>query len=294
MKFKISASLHYEAATPVTLFLNIRVRPSELQTLSKERFKITPDSERAKLVTEQDGNHFDRVKVTSKEVTLDYGVTVEAEHQLIDADLLRKVPASSLDAQVLPYLFPSRYCESDRLYRLAWQKFGKFSSAYDQVLEITRWIYRTVEYVPGATNASTSAYDTVTECAGVCRDFAHLGVALCRALSIPARYVTGYAHRLEPPDFHAAFEAYIGGYWILLDATRLAPLNGFVQIGRGRDAADVSVCTAFGVMTAPGRYEIDIEAPKNFEPFTEEDALKAAISLDPTAKPAAVAEKAKS
>ena len=285
MKFKISSCLHYEASSPVTLFLNVRARPFELQTLMKESFKITPDSECAMLITEQDENRFDRVKMTSEQITIDYQAEVEAEHQLIDADLLRKVPASSLDAYVLPYLFPSRYCESDRLYRLAWQKFGKFSSAYDQVLEITRWINGSVEYVPGATNASTSAYNTVTECAGVCRDFAHLGVALCRALSIPARYVTGYAYRLEPPDFHAAFEAYIGGYWILLDATRLAPLNGFVQIGRGRDAADVSVCTIFGVMTAPGRYEISVEAPQDFKPFTEEQALKTAISLDPAAKP---------
>jgi transglutaminase-like putative cysteine protease len=285
MKFKIASRLHYEAATPVTLFLNIRVRPTPLQKLSKEALTIAPETVSKILVTEHDDNRFDRVRVESKEVTLSYDVNVDARHQLVDADQLRKVPTSQLEADVLPYLFPSRYCESDRLYRLAWQKFGKFSSAYDQVLEITRWIHRSVEYVPGATNASTSAYDTVTECAGVCRDFAHLGVALCRALTIPARYVTGYAHRLEPPDFHAAFEAYIGGYWLLFDATRLAPLNGFVQIGRGRDAADVAVCTAFGVMTAPGRYEITCEAPEDFEPFTEEQALKAAISLDPAALP---------
>ncbi len=98
---------------------------------------------------------------------------------------------------------------------------------------------------PARRPSATSAYDTVTQCAGVCRDFAHLGIALCRALNIPARYFTGYAYRLDPPDFHACFEAFIGGYWLLFDATKLVAPNALVRIGLGRDATDVSVCTAF-------------------------------------------------
>lgn len=286
MKFKITSHLFYTASTPVTLFLSIRVRPSPIQVLSKESLTIQPEADADILVTEREHNRFDRIYVKSEAISLAYDVVADTQHQYVDADKLRRVPHSALGADVLPYLYPSRYCESDRLHRLASQKFGKFSSAYDQVLEITRWIHRTVDYEPGATNASTSAYNTVTECAGVCRDFAHLGIALCRALSIPARYVTGYTHRLTPPDFHACFEAYIGGYWLLFDATRLAPLNGFVQIGCGRDAADVSVCTAFGVMTAPGQYEIVCEAAEDFAPYDEEQATQSAISLDPAAKPA--------
>ncbi|HEV7714125.1 MAG TPA: transglutaminase family protein, partial [Steroidobacteraceae bacterium] len=95
-------------------------------------------------------------------------------------------------------------------------------------------------------NSETSAYDTVTQRTGVCRDFAHLGIALCRALNIPARYFTGYAYQLDPPDMHACFECFIGGSWMIFDATRLAHLNGLVRVGVGRDAADASVASIFG------------------------------------------------
>ena len=111
---------------------------------------------------------------------------------------------------------------------------------------ITDWIHDNVEYVRGSTNSETSAYDTVTQRVGVCRDFAHLGIALCRALNIPARYFTGYAYELEPPDIHACFECYIGGTWMVFDATRLAHLNGLVRIAAGRDAADTAVASVFG------------------------------------------------
>jgi len=92
----------------------------------------------------------------------------------------------------------------------------------------------------------TPAYDTVTQRTGVCRDFAHLCIALCRALNIPARYFAGYAYQLDPPDFHACFECFIGGSWVVFDATHLAHLNGLVRVGTGRDAADAAVASIFG------------------------------------------------
>ncbi|GAB4267487.1 MAG: hypothetical protein Kow0065_18090 [Methylomicrobium sp.] len=97
-------------------------------------------------------------------------------------------------------------------------------------------------------SSHTSAFDTATERIGVCRDFAHLGIAFCRALNIPARFVASYAYGLTTPDFHACFEAYLGDRWYLFDATRLAPQNGIVRIGTGRDAADVSIATIFGTV----------------------------------------------
>ena len=109
--------------------------------------------------------------------------------------------------------------------------------------------------------------DTVTEQAGVCRDFAHLGIALCRALSIPARYFTGYAYLLQPPDFHACFEAFIGEEWILLTATKLAPLNGLIKIATGRDAADTAVASIFGSVNCISISAECSLADENFEPF---------------------------
>lgn len=108
------------------------------------------------------------------------------------------------------------------------------------------WIANHVSYVSGSTGTRTPAEDTLVERAGVCRDFAHLGIALCRAMSIPARYFTGYAFDLSPQDFHACFETFIGGRWLFWDASGMASPDGIVRIATGRDAADCAVCTAIG------------------------------------------------
>ena len=136
-----------------------------------------------------------------------------------------------------------------------------------KVLALTEWIYSHVQYLSGSTNSQTSAYDTVTELAGVCRDFAHLGIALCRALSIPARYFTGYAYKLYPKDFHACFEAFLGNEWVLFDATKLVPLNGLVKIATGRDAADSAIASLFGnIQCTDIAVACNIEE-NSFEPF---------------------------
>ena len=132
--------------------------------------------------------------------------------------------------------------------KLAQDEFGSCESGYAKVQAICDWIYQKIDYLSGSSNSQTSAYDTASERVGVCRDFAHLGIALCRALSIPARFVSAYAWQLQPPDFHACFEAYLGDQWYLFDATRLAPVNGLVRIGTGKDAADTAFATVFGVI----------------------------------------------
>ena len=117
---------------------------------------------------------------------------------------------------------------------------------------ICNWIHDNVDYVGGISDEMTSAFDTATQRAGVCRDFAHLAIAMCRALGIPARYVSAYAHRLDPPDFHAVIEAYLQGPsgmgWYLFDPTRKAAPDGLVRIGIGRDAAEVAFATPFGTV----------------------------------------------
>lgn len=281
MKFRVSCRLDYLIQSPLTLLYNVRVRPSHSLVVLEEKFELTPGIPTELVITEPDRNRFDRVRFAAgDEFVLRYEATVETAVQSLNAENLRKVPPGNLSSANLPFLLPSRYCQSDLLARFAWQKFGQIGDAYDQVLEITKWIHENVEYILGATNAGTSAYDTVTQCAGVCRDFAHLGIALCRALTIPARYFSGYAYRLEPPDFHACFEAFIGGYWILFDATKLASPNGLVRIGSGRDAADVSLCTAFGFAN-PKSQTVQCEVLSNdFQPLTEDQLRTTAISLE--------------
>ena len=138
---------------------------------------------------------------------------------------------------------------------------GKIAKPYEKVVSVAHWIYENVEYVRGTTTSATSAFDTVTQRTGVCRDFAHLGIALCRALNIPARYFTGYAYGLQPPDLHACFECFIGGDWMVFDATRLAQLNGLVRIATGRDAADTAVASVFGSV-ACSRIKVACELEK--------------------------------
>lgn len=121
-----------------------------------------------------------------------------------------------------------------------------FESGFEKVTRICNWIYEYVEYLPRLTNSSTSAFDTATQRAGVCRDYAHLGIALCRSLGIPACFVSSYAYGLTPADFHAHFEAFLGGRWIIFDPSRLSPQSSFIRIGHGRDAADTSFATIFG------------------------------------------------
>jgi transglutaminase-like putative cysteine protease len=149
------------------------------------------------------------------------------------------------------------------------------------VVAIVDWIHDNVEYVPGSTNSETSAYDTVTQRTGVCRDFAHLGISLCRALNIPARYFTGYAYQLDPPDFHACFEAYIGGRWMIFDATRLASLNAVVRIATGRDAADAAVASIFGRVTGTMmKVDCQLEPGQKFTPLTRKQLSRKGICLD--------------
>jgi transglutaminase-like putative cysteine protease len=247
MKFKVSAELGYEVKAPSTLILNVHALRTTRQTILDEKLTIEPYIKAEELPSINGENRFVRLDITDTGiVNIKYEATVDNYYEVRDYRDFQEVPVSQFDPAVLTYLNPSRYCQSDKLYRLANNNFGNIDNTYKQVVAVTEWIHKNVEYLSGFSNSETSAYDTVTQQAGVCRDFAHLGIALCRALTIPARYFTGYAYKLVPADFHACFEAYLGGEWILFDATKLAPLNGLVKIATGRDAADAAIASIFG------------------------------------------------
>jgi transglutaminase-like putative cysteine protease len=246
MKFEVSANVVYKAVSASTLILNIQPFRSFKQVVVEETFDSNPLLKVKELNSLSGEKRFKIIEIPEAgDVSINYKAIVENEFRVIPAERLDDVPVSLMPASALTYLNPSRYCQSDRLYRFAYNKFGGIEHAYQKVMAIRDWIYTNVEY-GGYTTAQTSAYDTITEQIGVCRDFAHLGVALCRALTIPARYFTGYAYQLSPPDFHACFEAYLGGHWIIVDATKLAPLNGLVKIATGVDAVDTAFASIFG------------------------------------------------
>ncbi len=282
MRFNVQSELSYELKSPSTLIFGIQALSSASQTVLEESLLIEPHVKYDEFVSVSGDSRFFRI-VTSAEKTLkvSYRASVDTKPTVIDSSELDRVPVQQLDHASLTLLFPSRYCQSDMLARLAWKKFGEIENAYERVVAIADWIYRNVDYESGSTNAQTSAYDTVTQRAGVCRDFAHLGVALCRALNIPARYFAGYAYQLDPPDFHACFEAFVGGRWIVFDATRLAPLNGLVRIGTGRDAADAAVVSIFGQVKSTGMKVSCEVVGKDFVPLTADKLAHKGVCLEP-------------
>ncbi len=282
MRFQVSAHLEYIITFPSTLIFNIHAQRNLVQTILDERFTMEPHMKAEEFVLEPAGSRFVRLETGKKKhLIIDYQATIECAYEAISTRSLDAITVAEMDQRAIPYLFPSRYCQSDRLGRLAWDLFGSIPTNYEKVIAIADWIYDNVEYVPGTTNSETSAYDTVTQRTGVCRDFAHLGIALCRALNIPARYFSGYAYQLEPPDFHACFEAYIGGRWLIFDATRLAPMNGLVRVGTGRDAAEAAVSSFFGrVQGTVMRVECSLAAGQKFTPLTRRQLKNKGISLD--------------
>lgn len=279
MKFKVNAELEYTIHSPSTIILNIHALRTPNQSVLEEVFTIDPYMKTDELVSSQGENRFIRIDIPNEtNIKIGYKATVDNSFKVSEHNEQVAVSLSELDNSVLPYLYPSRYCQSDKLFRLANNKWGKIETPYLKVVALTDWIHNNIEYLSGSTNSQTSAYETVTEQAGVCRDFAHLGIALSRALTIPARYFTGYAYQLDPPDFHACFEVYLGGEWVLFDATRLAPLNGIVKIATGRDAADTAVASIFGQVTFNSMQVSSELLDDGFTPFFYEPSQHKGIS----------------
>lgn len=268
MSFLIQADVRYTVPQRSTALLNIHAINTPGQTLHHEAFTLSPNVTCEEFLSRSGENRYVRLDTgDATELSIHYTATADTTPVTVPREEIDSISVAHMDQNALPYLFPSRYCQSDRLGRLAWKEFGNLEHPYQKAVAITQWIHDNVEYISGSTDSGTSAFDTITQRAGVCRDFAHLGIALCRALSIPARYLTCYAYLLNPPDFHACFEAYIGNRWFVFDATRLAPLNGLVRIANGRDAADTAIATVFGAMDLQFMTVSSFVQDPNFVPF---------------------------
>jgi transglutaminase-like putative cysteine protease len=166
-------------------------------------------------------------------------------------------PVQSLPEETLVFLLGSRYCETDRLSETAWQLFSQSSPGWSRVQAICDFVHRHVTFGYQYASATKTAWETFNDRRGVCRDFAHLGIALCRCMNIPARYCTGYLGDIGVPphgpmDFAGWFEAYLDGRWFTFDPRNNVPRIGRVLVARGRDAADVAIATTFGPNTLSG------------------------------------------
>ena len=242
----VDSLLEYEVHSPAHFLLNLEAAFHEGHEVIEERLTITPSMKVRTFGDERSGNRFIRLDAPRGLLSINYHARVHLKVAAVPLHL-EEAPVTAVPDEVLHYLMPSRYCESDSMSRAAQQLFGHHPSGLGRVRAIEAWIYESITYLPGYTSSTTSAQDVFVQRVGVCRDFAHLGITLCRALNIPARLVVGYVHFDEPPqDFHTLFEAWLEGRWVLFDATRLAPTDRLVRVGTGRDAKDVAFATIFG------------------------------------------------
>lgn len=245
----IGSELSYEIKQPTVLLLKISAAQTDHQKLVHEELTFTPQPDVEALEVGQDGNRIYRVFAQPGELNISYRGTVELTPDVITQSEVTEAAKTQIPADVLPYSNPSRYCESDLLARFAFEEFGELEFGHKRVQAICDWVHDFLDYTPGSTNSTTTASDVLLMRTGVCRDFAHLAISLCRGIGIPARYVSGYAVDLDPPDYHGFMEAFLDGRWFLFDPTKLAPLTGLVRIGTGRDAADVAFATINGAAT---------------------------------------------
>ncbi len=248
MQLNAGCELSFFAQMPTPLILMLRPRSGAGQWIIREEYQITPPVNVTEF-TDMYGNLCQRVVAPEGPFSIHFSATVQTADAIDTAPGAPYTPVEDLPDDVLHYTLPSRYCQSDQLGQLAAQITANVVSGYDQAEAIRKWIQENVTYQYGTSDASTSAVDTAASRIGVCRDFTHLGISLCRALNIPARMVVGYLYKLDPMDLHAWFEAYVDGRWFTFDATQAQPLGNRITVAYGRDAADVAFTTQFGAMT---------------------------------------------
>jgi transglutaminase-like putative cysteine protease len=247
----IGCEFDYASDAPVPLVMLVRARRHGLLA---ETLRVEPDIPTHDYL-DGFGNRQVRLTLPGGGVRVRYEATVEVRNA---PDPVRsEAPLASVEAlpdSALVYTLPSRYVQSDLLIERAWRLFGETPPTWARVQSVCDWVHSNIEYRLGSSSTATTALDILEQRAGVCRDFALTAVALCRALNIPARYTFGYLPDIgvEPPDtpmdFHAWFEAYVGGRWYAFDARHNQPRIGRVVVGRGRDAVDTALSTAYGAV----------------------------------------------
>ncbi|WP_394280153.1 transglutaminase family protein [Microbacterium sp.] len=254
--------LRIEGALDLILAVTVAAgvsRDSEEFVLRQGGVDLTPTE-----LTDASGTRLHRLHVEPGLVTVTYAATVGGQTEMIDATAL----------ETAVYLRPSRYAPSDAVFSQARRLFGGLRGA-DLISAVEQYVFDTVTYSPGLSHGTDSAVNTLATGQGVCRDYAHLVIALLRAMDVPARYAACYAPGLVPMDFHAVAEAYLDGQWWVLDATRLSNRRGLVRIATGRDAADCAFLSSYGGDLALTRMVVDAQV------MGEPEVIDAAS--DPTA-----------
>lgn len=253
MLIRAGYDIRFETETPTPMMALLSIHPSRHHDLrTTHRIVATPD---APMFDYQDsfGNTVTRFTVPPGGISLSCDIVVQDTGlpDPVSADAIQH-RVEDLPEDVLVFLLGSRYCETDRLLETAWSLFGQVEPGWKRVQAIVDYAHRRIEFGYHHARATKTAWEAHNERAGVCRDFAHLAIALCRCMNIPARYCTGYLGDIgippvdAPMDFSAWFEVYLGGAWHTFDARHNKPRIGRILMARGRDATDAALTTAFG------------------------------------------------
>jgi len=251
IRIELNIDLKYEIdGAGADFVFNIHAAHTQNQCVSAENLTLSQSLPLRMYTTPVTGNRYFQVHAAPGALNVSYNAMIDLVHNFADPAAIAEVAVQDIPPEVMGYIYPSRYCQSDRLIKLANNEFGRLAQGYCRVQAIQDWVKRHVTFVLHSTNTNTSAADTLIERVGVCRDFAHLMIALCRALNIPARFATGTDYgadpTLGPSDFQAYVEVYLGFRWYIFDPSGTGIPMGFVRFGTGRDAADVSFATVFG------------------------------------------------
>ncbi|MCW1430283.1 transglutaminase-like domain-containing protein [Novosphingobium sp. JCM 18896] len=244
MKLQIDVHFDYRFARPTDVLLQFEAAHIPEQSVELGTLDLPPCDHFARVASHDGIGERIWLRVDSQ-LRVRYEARVAINRILTDCATLAKVQPHLLPGETVQYMLPSRYCPSDRFGDFIEATFGSVEGG-SQVLAMRDWIQRHLRYVPGSSNSDTTAADTFITRQGVCRDYAHLLITFARAAGIPARIASVYALGVDPPDFHAVAEVFVGGEWHMIDATGMAMESAMVKIGIGRDAADVAFLTAFG------------------------------------------------
>lgn len=256
-KLIIETELDYELGGPTDLLLQVEAASLPEQRIEQADIQLPQTDHFARVPGHDAIGERIWLRLCDR-LTVNYRAAIETDRITADIAQLPAVPPHLLPAETVDYLMPSRYCPSDQFQSLVEDEFGGTAGGA-RVAAITAWIAQHIAYVPGSSDPTTTAMETYIERKGVCRDFAHLTIALLRASVIPARFVSVYGVGVVPQDFHAVPEVFLDNTWYLLDPTGMATAQHMAKIGVGRDAADVSFITSYGAATLE-RQEISVSA----------------------------------
>jgi transglutaminase-like putative cysteine protease len=254
---RVGCEFRFQLSTPVSSVIQVYARPNPLtppdsQRVLWEEWKSEPFFP-TRQYYDSFGNRVVRAPLPAGEICFSYDARVEVDSA--PDPVLPDLPQHSIEElpdDVLIYTLASRYCLSDELSNWVWDQFGDTPLGWARVQAMCDWLHANIEYRGGSSNPDTTAKDVLEQRAGICRDFAHMGITLCRAMNIPARYVFGYLPDIgvvppaTPMDFHAWFEVWLGGAWRTFDARHNKPRIGRIPIARGRDAVDCAMITTYG------------------------------------------------